>query len=310
MAKGVRALYAAAATGTPSDDKTAAFADACVALAKSQAASDGLAQLLLPAATFKGKDVPANKLALLQLQVLCRLALQAVAKEDPWSKVQKKELVSLLSLLAMTMDAASMQSSSHEQLHHEHSAFSWFVLDTIASRFQRLVPKTIKRLLKELEIEATESKPAPALKLPLTLPKELVKEPMTRQSSNDYVIAAVLSQEATSHTAATNPLPVQQLGSFKEFLLPTVKPLVKSTLLNRSTSLPVPRSQSEFDSPRAANEPPPPAKLQPMVMKTPDRPQRPAAKKRLVLVASSPPLRRPVKRNISALSLLKKPDQP
>ncbi|OQR97145.1 hypothetical protein ACHHYP_12681 [Achlya hypogyna] len=314
MGKDLCRLYAAAAAGVPCDEKLGRFADECITAAKEPVmAKTALAKLVMPAAEFKAKEAPENKLVLLQLQVVCRLALQVAGKVDPWSKTQKKELVSLLSLLAMAMDAASMQSSSHEQLYHEHSAFTWFVLDMITPRFQKLLPKTLKRLYTTLEIETTDAKPeAPVVQVPLQLPKELSKEPMTRQTSNEYVIAEVLSQETTTYSAATNPLPVQQLGSFKQILLPTIKPIVKLSVkpavLNPVVA-PKTEAAPSFPSPRVTKDSPATSLVkQPMVMKTPERPQRPAAKKRLVLVASSPPLRRPAKRNISALSLLKKPE--
>ncbi|OQS03694.1 hypothetical protein THRCLA_03989 [Thraustotheca clavata] len=303
----LHALYMKASKSSSTEETIYAFADACVvavnegAKEKAQKRRD-LTSLIEPVDRFKGKNTE-NKLVLLQLQVICRISLQAIAKTDPWTKKQKKELESLLSLLAMTMDAVSMQESIHEQVHLEHSAFAWFILDTIKTRFDTFVPKTLKRLIKDLEINTESAKSPPSV---LKLPPQLPKEPMTRQTSNDMVIAEVLSQETSTTATVINPTPIQKMSSFKEIVLPTIKPRIKQATLIPRVVPPVEEKQN-FDSPRKAKKVATPVAKQPMVMKTPERPQRPATKKRLVLVASSPPLRRPVKRNISALSLLKKP---
>ncbi|KAF0699822.1 Aste57867_9598 [Aphanomyces stellatus] len=290
-------VYAAACVPDSGVD-VIAFADRCVRGASSRPKGpaklvEDLDRLIVPEASLKGVQDHHEKVRLLQLQVVCRLAHAAAQKVDPMKKAEKKELYSFLSAMAMKMDAFAMMSTMEDA--SEQSAFSRFVVESLASRFQTMLPKTFKWLYKTMEITAYD--------VPL---KQPVKRSMVFKAAEPEK-----ESNLSADCSIAKALQDKSLSSARDVPTPFRGPLFQEVVLSSSQpkSLPIVQKAPKLIPvavvPVASVAPPPtqPARHT-MVLKTPERPKRPPMKKRQVCVMSSPPLRKPTKR-IGALMAFK-----
>ncbi|KAH9052088.1 hypothetical protein LEN26_007790 [Aphanomyces euteiches] len=276
-------MYNAALGSGGRDKDVDVFADGCIQRCPSANKEEisAIVSLIVPHASIKTiKQQPDAKVRQLQLQVISRLTRAAMTKCDPIYKSEKKELYSILSSMAMTMDAIAMADRNDAVT--EQSAFNTFVVDTLSSRFQSMLPKSFKWLYKKLELSPTE------VQTPLSQRRvaKLSSDDSDRDSqlTSDCSIAKALQEEVsiTSRDTRTAAL-------FKEVVIASSQPKPSPPII------PV-QARKIIAEPVPAQSYPAQPVRQTMVLKTPERPKRPPMKKRLVHVASSPPLRKPVKR--------------
>ncbi|RHY16067.1 hypothetical protein DYB25_006588 [Aphanomyces astaci] len=262
----VPSIADAYSAGIASDAGVATFADLCAKKVPSRGKESHLthmAALIVPEAELKRmQGDPHEKVRRLKLQVLCRLGQAAIRKTDPVDKSAKKTLYSILSSMAMKMDSMAMSLPEHDDADGK-SAFTTFVLDTLSSRFQSLLPKTFKWLLKTLEISPPNDHEA-------------------KKRAPSLASRSLLFQEIV----LTSSQPKTRLPAM-------ITPMIHKVVLPPSTDEPTPCAvNADVPIVNARHT---------MVLKTPERPKRPPMKKRLVCVASSPPLRKPTKKRLGTL---------
>ncbi|ETV68810.1 hypothetical protein H257_15371 [Aphanomyces astaci] len=285
--------------GIASDAGVATFADLCAKKVPSRGKESHLthmAALIVPEAELKRmQGDPHEKVRRLKLQVLCRLGQAAIRKTDPVDKSAKKTLYSILSSMAMKMDSMAMSLPEHDDADGK-SAFTTFVLDTLSSRFQSLLPKTFKWLLKTLEISPPNDHEAKKSAPSLLLVRSQSTEPPTLKP--DCSIAQVLQGRSSS---AKDPSASRSL-LFQEIVLTSSQPKTRLPAMITPTIHKVVPPSTDEPAPCAVNADVPIVNARhTMVLKTPERPKRPPMKKRLVCVASSPPLRKPTKKRLGTL---------